>query len=154
MLTNWAQKGLKTCVFSPTIAKRSPFGGVRKGTTFPNSGVHDILRMRRVWRRIRCMLRTHQALSGPTQGVMRVRIPISPPASLNRRETAPRFAAKDAEMPVFRKISCAKRTGENGLPGIEWPQSAGLSLEGTCAVRFRDFDGRTQRDHKPMMWRK
>jgi hypothetical protein len=57
--------------------------------------------------------------------VPRVRIPPSPPASLNRRETAPPFAAKYAKMPVFRNISSAKRTGENGLPGIEWRQSAG-----------------------------
>jgi hypothetical protein len=27
-------------------------------------------------------------------------------------------------------ISSAKRTGENGLLGIEWHQSAGLSLDG------------------------
>ena len=40
-------------------------------------------------------------------------------------------------MPVFRNISSAKRTGENGLPGIEWRQSTGLSLEGTLAVRFQ-----------------
>ena len=66
-----------------------------------------------------------------------VRIPLPPPASLNRRETAPPFAAKYAKMPVFRNISSAKRTGENGLPGIEWRQSTGLSLEGTLAVRFQ-----------------
>src|SRR5713101_5065639 len=63
-------------------------------------------------------------------------IPPSPPASLNRRETAPPFAAKYAKMPVFRNISSPKRTGENGLAGIEWRQSAGLSLDGTCARPF------------------
>ena len=61
----------------------------------------------------------------------------APPASLNRRETASPFAAKYAKMPVFRNISSAKWTGENGLPGIEWRQSAGVSLDGTCAVRFQ-----------------
>ena len=90
-----------------------------------------------------CMLRNPlhvahtPALNGPTQRVMRVRIPISPPASLNRRETAPPFAAKYAKMPVFRNISSATRTGENGLLGIERRQSTGLSLEGTGAVRFQ-----------------
>src|SRR6266478_5335370 len=58
----------------------------------------------------------------------------APPASLNRRETAPPFAAKYAKMPVFCNISSAKWTGENGLPGIKWRQSAGLSLDGKCAV--------------------
>ena len=77
------------------------------------------------------------ALNGSAQKVTKVRISISPPASLNRRETVPPFAAKYAKMPVFRNFSSAKRTGENGLPGIKWRQSAGLSLDGTCAVRFQ-----------------
>ena len=41
-------------------------------------------------------------------------------------------------MPVFHNIPSAKRTGENGLLGIEWRQSAGLSLEGASAVRFQE----------------
>jgi hypothetical protein len=41
-------------------------------------------------------------------------------------------------MPVFRNISSAKRTGENGLIGIEWPQSAGLSQEAQAQSGFSD----------------
>ena len=53
-------------------------------------------------------------------------------------EKLPRPLPRNTQnMPVFRNISSAKRTGENGLIGIEWPQSAGLSLAGTSAVRFQ-----------------
>jgi hypothetical protein len=47
------------------------------------------------------------------------RIPPSPPASLNCRETAPPFAPKCAKHARIRKISSAKRTEENELLGIE-----------------------------------
>ena len=51
-------------------------------------------------------------------------------------------------MPVFRNISSAKRTGENGLHGIEWRQSAGLLWTAHAQSGFSDFNGRMQRDHK------
>src|SRR4029077_20362689 len=57
-------------------------------------------------------------------------------------------------MPVFRNISSAKRTGENGLPGIEWRQSTGLSLRGHSQSGSSDSVGRIQCDHKPTMRRK
>ena len=56
----------------------------------------------------------------------------------DRPEKLPRFLPPNTQnMPVFRSISPAKGTGENGLIGIEWRQSTGLSLEGTSAVRFQ-----------------
>src|SRR5258707_14389731 len=86
--------------------------------------------------------------------VPRVRIPFAPPASLNRRETAPPFAAKYAKIPyfvIFRPQSGLERTdcpGSNGvnLPAFLWTAHAQSG--------FSDFNGRMQRDHKPMMWRK
>ena len=72
-----------------------------------------------------------------TETVLRVRILLSPPASLDCRENAPPVDAKYENMPVFRDISSAKRTGESGLPGTEWRQSTVLSLEGALAVRFQ-----------------
>ena len=86
--------------------------------------------------------------------VPRVRIPFAPPASLNRRETAPRFAAKYAKMPVFRNISSAKQTGENGLPGINGVNLPAFLWTAHAQSGFSEFNGRMQRDHKPMMWRK
>jgi hypothetical protein len=72
-----------------------------------------------------------------SETVLRVRIPISPPHSLNCRETASPLPQNTQHMPVFRNISFAKRTGENGLLGTEWRHSAGLSPEGASAVRFQ-----------------
>src|ERR1700682_4618471 len=86
--------------------------------------------------------------------VPRVRIPPSPPASLDRSETATPFAAKYAKMPVFCNISSAKRTGENGLPGIKGVNLPAFLWTAHAQSGFSDFNGRMQRDHKPMMWRK
>ena len=83
-----------------------------------------------------------------------VRIPLSPPASLDCRETAPPFAAKYAKMPRIRKISCAKRTGENELLRIDGVDLLAFLWTAHAQSGFRDFDGRMQRDHKPTMWRK
>jgi hypothetical protein len=58
-------------------------------------------------------------------------------ASLNCRESAPTFAAKYAKPARISQYFVSKRTGENGLLGIEWRQFAGLSLNGTSAVRFQ-----------------
>jgi hypothetical protein len=44
-----------------------------------------------------------------------VRIPPSPPRSLDCREFLPLFPAEFANMPVFRDSSSANRTAENGL---------------------------------------
>jgi hypothetical protein len=57
------RKGLKTCDLRSTIARRSPFGGIRKGTVFSDSSSAAILRMRRVCCRIRCMLRRQRLLA-------------------------------------------------------------------------------------------
>ena len=64
--------------------------------------------------------------------------PIRSASKSKLQRNCPAFWRENMEnMPVFRNISSAKRTGENGLPGIEWRQSTGLSLEGTLAVRFQ-----------------
>jgi hypothetical protein len=55
-------------VFSPTIARRSPFGGIKERGYFPNSGVNAILPTRRASCRIRCMCRTHGLLAADTKG--------------------------------------------------------------------------------------
>ncbi len=69
--------------------------------------------------------------------VPRVRIPPSPPHSLACREAARPLPLNTHKMPVFRNNFVRKRTGENGLRGIEWQRSPGLSLDGICAVRFQ-----------------
>src|ERR1700681_358127 len=70
------------------------------------------------------------------QRMVSARLP-APPASLNCRESARLFVAKYAKHAGISQSSSAKRTEENGPLGIEWRQAAGLSLEGTCAVRFQ-----------------
>src|SRR5216683_3153210 len=62
------RKGRKTCDLGSTIARRSPFGGIRKGTVFPDSSSEAILRMRRVCCRICCMLRRQRLLAPDTKG--------------------------------------------------------------------------------------
>jgi hypothetical protein len=99
-------------------------------------------------------LKAHAWKACLLERVTGVRIPLSPPASLNRRETAPPFAAKYAKMPVFRNISSAKRTGENGLPGSNGVNLPAFLWRPHAQSGFSDFNGRMQRDHKPMMWRK
>jgi hypothetical protein len=59
--------GLKTCDLQSTIARRSPFGGIRKGTAFSDSGAEAILRMRRVMLQNPLHVVHTPALSGPTQ---------------------------------------------------------------------------------------
>src|ERR1700730_19242392 len=86
--------------------------------------------------------------------VPRVRIPFAPPASLNCRENVPPLAAKYTKMPVFCNISSAKRTGENGLPGINAVNLPPFLWTAHAQSGFSDFNGRMQRDQKPMMWRK
>ena len=77
---------LKTCDLQSTIARRSPFGGIRKGTAFPDSSAEANSPDET------CMLQNPlhvahtSALSGPTQKVTKVRISISPPHSLGCRE--------------------------------------------------------------------
>jgi hypothetical protein len=51
--------------------------------------------------------------------VTRVRIPISPPRSLNCGEIQRLFIRNTQKMPVFRDYSQANRTAENGLVGSE-----------------------------------
>ena len=66
--------------------------------------------------------------SNPTLSASKSKLQRSYPACCREiRKTCPYFA-------IFRR---QKRTRENGLLGIEWRQSAGLSLERTCAVPFQ-----------------
>ena len=68
----------RLAIFSRTIARLSPLGETRKGTSLPICVFKAILRMGRVCCRIRCMLRTHRLLAADKK-VLRVRISLSPP---------------------------------------------------------------------------
>ena len=57
-------------------------------------------------------------------------------------------------MPVFRNISSAKRTEENGLLGIEWVNLLAFLWTAQAQSGFSDFNGRMQCDPPPTMWRK
>jgi hypothetical protein len=54
----------------------------------------------------------------------------------------------------IRKISSAKRTGENELLRIDGVDLLAFLWTAHAQSGFRDFNGRMQRDHKPTMWRK
>jgi DNA-binding XRE family transcriptional regulator len=69
--------------------------------------------------------------------VPRVRIPPSPPRSLNRRESRLFYLRNTREMPVFRDNSSTNCTRENGLLGSEAGHCLGFSLKARCAVRFQ-----------------
>jgi len=70
------------------------------------------------------------ALSGPAQKVTKVRISISPPASLKCRETAPSFAPKYARHArisqyVVSKVNRRERTARDRMASICGPFSGG-----------------------------
>jgi hypothetical protein len=68
-----------------------------------------------------------------------------------RSTTQPR---NTQNMPVFRNVSSAKGTGENGLLGIEGVNLRAFLQGAHPQSGFNDFTDRRQCDYKPMMWRK
>ena len=76
-------------------------------------------------------------LSRPHNKVPKVRILLSPPRSLNCRESRLSYPRNTRYMPVFRDYSLTNRTPENGLLRIDRPNCPGFSLKGTSAVRFQ-----------------
>ena len=96
----------RLATFSQTIASLSLLGGTRKGTTLP------ICVMRSVCCRIRYMLRTHRLLATDKK-VLKVRISVPPPRSLNCREIPPSFPPNYAKICLFFDYSSANRTAEN-----------------------------------------
>src|SRR4029077_6321211 len=84
-----------------------------------------------------------------------VRIPLSPPASLNCRETAPPFAAKYAKPArisryFVRKADWRERTVRDRMASICWPFSGGHKRSPVSVDLIR----RMQCDHEPMTGRR
>jgi hypothetical protein len=75
--------------------------------------------------------------TGIPERVSGVRIPPSPPCSLNYREILPTLPLKFANYPVFRDYSQTSRTAENGLLVVTRSQCLAFSPESRKAVRFR-----------------
>ena len=95
------------------------------------------------------------AISGPRQKVTTVRISVSPPASLNCRETAPPFAAKYAKPArisryFVRKADWRERTVRDRMASICWPFSGGHKRSPVSVDLIR----RMQCDHEPMTGRR
>jgi hypothetical protein len=87
--------------------------------------------------------------------VPRVRIPPSPPRSLDRRESRPFFLRNTQKMPVFRDYSQTNRTAENGPHSTECSQRPGFLRKAHAQSGFRYGIRRMQCDQKPWMrpWR-
>ena len=93
--TNLAEEGTpKLATFGPTIARRSPFGGTRKGTALPDLRAEAILWRRRVCCRIGCMLRTGRLLVDHTKGTEGSNLTLSATQSALQRKASGLLACK------------------------------------------------------------
>ena len=102
----------KLAIFSPTIARCSPFGGIRKGTTLPALRAHAVLWRRRVCCRIGWMLRTRRLLGDHAKGTEGSNLNLSATQSALQRNPAA-IPAKSREMGAILEILLSDRTGES-----------------------------------------